>query len=183
MVGEVRDETTAETAVRAANSGHLVLATLHAPVAAGAIASMLNLGVHPHFLASSLLGVVSQRLVRTLCPECRVRIDLDVAPDTFKEVQRYLDPGQGDCMYGARGCAGCRQIGFVSRTGVFEVLTVSPAIRRLILDRQPTQVINKKAVEEGLIPFRLSALLRVAQGVTSIEDVFRAVPSEHLGLD
>ncbi len=183
MVGEVRDPVTAETAVRAANSGHLVLATLHAPIAAGAIPSMINLGVHPHFLTSSLLGVVSQRLLRTLCQECRVRIDLSDSPNTFDEVRRFLAPGEGNDLYGPLGCAGCRQLGFSGRTAVFEVLTVTPSIRRLILERQPLQIIGPKAIEEGLIPFRLSALIKVARGETSIEEVFRAVPTEYLGLD
>src|SRR6202011_1016551 len=92
MIGEIRDPLTAETAVRAANSGHLVLATLHAPVAAGGVQSMLSLGVHPHFLASSLLGVIAQRLVRTLCPYCRVAFDLADSPETFAEVLHRLQP-------------------------------------------------------------------------------------------
>ena len=95
MIGEVRDAETAETAVRAANSGHLVLATLHAPIAAGAIESLLALGVAPTFLASSLLGVVSQRLVRTLCPECKMSVEISETPHSFVEVKRYLEPGQG----------------------------------------------------------------------------------------
>jgi len=183
MVGEIRDPETAETAVRAANSGHLVLATLHAPVAAGAIQSMLSLGVHPHFLASSLIGVVAQRLIRVLCNECKEAFDLADAPQTFDEVRKWLEPGQGEKLYNPKGCAGCRMLGFVDRTGVFELLSVTRAIRRLIMERQPMQVIRQKAIEEGMIEFRLSALLKMARGDTSFAEVFRAIPSEYLVLE
>jgi general secretion pathway protein E len=182
MIGEIRDPLTAETAVRAANSGHLVLATLHAPVAAGAVQSMLALDVHPHFLASSFLGAVAQRLIRTLCPACKQAYDLSAAPQTFDEVRRWLEPGEGQQLYGPKGCAECRRIGYTRRTGVFEVLPTSRALRQMILARQPTQVLHQKAVEEGMMEFRQSALLKVAQGQTSVEEVFRAIPPEYLAI-
>ena len=98
MVGEIRDPLTAETAVRAANSGHLVFATLHAPTAPGAVDSMLAMGAHPHFLASSLLGILAQRLVRTLCPKCKTAVDISESPQTFEEVPQMAGagPGPGD---------------------------------------------------------------------------------------
>ena len=130
MIGEIRDPVTAETAVRAANSGHLVLATLHAPIAAGAVQSMLSLGVHPHFLSSSLLGVIAQRLVRTLCPHCKVAFDLVESPQTFDEVRPLLGPGEGHSLYGATGCHECHQTGYAGRTGVFEVLKIPPRAPR-----------------------------------------------------
>jgi type II secretory ATPase GspE/PulE/Tfp pilus assembly ATPase PilB-like protein len=183
MIGEIRDPETAETAVRAANSGHLVLATLHAPVAAGGIQSMLSLGVHPHFLASSLLGVLAQRLIRTLCPKCKMSFDLTDSVQTFDEVKQWLEPGQGQVLYGPVGCSECQMTGYAQRTGVFEVLTVSRAIRKQILARQPVQSIRDKAIEEGMIEFKQSALIKVARGETSVEEVFRAVPSEYLGVE
>ncbi len=183
MIGEIRDQATAETAVRAANSGHLVLSTLHAPVAAGAIPSMLNLGAHPHFLASSLLGAIAQRLVRTLCPVCRMSFDVSESPHSFDDVRQYLEPGQGTQIYGPAGCEKCRMMGYTGRSGVFEVMTVSPAVRKLIMERQPVQVLRRKATEEGMIEFRQAALLKVAQGETSIEEVFRAIPTEYLGIE
>jgi type II secretory ATPase GspE/PulE/Tfp pilus assembly ATPase PilB-like protein len=183
MVGEIRDPVTAETAVQAANSGHLVLATLHSPVAAGAIQSMLSLGAHPHFLSGSLLGVLAQRLVRTLCPHCKVAYDISDAPQTFEEVKRWLAPGQGQTIYGPHGCAKCHQEGYAGRTGVFEVLTVSRDIRKLILAKETTQAIRHQAVEEGVMEFRQAALLHVARGITSVEEVFRVVPSEYLSVE
>jgi type II secretory ATPase GspE/PulE/Tfp pilus assembly ATPase PilB-like protein len=183
MVGEIRDKVTAETAVRAANSGHLVLATLHAPIAAGAILSMFNLEVHPHFLASSLRGVMAQRLVRTLCPHCKLGFDLSLAPYTFEEVKPWLQPGQGETLYAAKGCSRCNQTGYVARKGVFEVMSISPELRRLILARQPTQVLRKQAVADGMLEIREAALLAVARGETTSEEVLRVVPSEYLGIE
>jgi len=183
MIGEIRDTPTAETAVRAANSGHLVLSTLHAPVAAGAIPSLLNLGVHPHFLASSMLGVVAQRLVRTLCPACKMSFDVGDSPYTFDEVKRHLAPGEGEKLYGPCGCEDCNMLGYSGRSGVFEVMSISPSLRKLIMERQPLQVLRNKAISEGMIEFREAALLKVAQGETSIEEVFRSIPTEYLGIE
>jgi type II secretory ATPase GspE/PulE/Tfp pilus assembly ATPase PilB-like protein len=180
MVGEIRDPETAETAVRAANSGHLVLATLHAPIAAGGIQSMLRMGVHPHFLSSSLLGVLAQRLIRTLCSKCKMAFDVSYAEHTFDEVKEWLEPDQGKNLYGPKGCPECHMTGYSGRTGVFEVLNITPDVRRLIEEKQSTQAIRRKAVEEGLIEFRQSALLKVAQGETSVEEVLRVVPAEYL---
>src|SRR5262249_15280901 len=157
-------------------------ATLHAPVAAGAIQSMLNLGVHPHFLASSLRGVIAQRLVRTLCPHCKAAFDLGEAPHCFDEVKPWLQPEEGQVIYGPGRCDACRGTGCSGRTGVFEVLTVSREIRRQMTERRPTQEIHQQAVAEGMIPCRASALLAVARGETSVEEVMRAIPPEHLGL-
>jgi type II secretory ATPase GspE/PulE/Tfp pilus assembly ATPase PilB-like protein len=180
MVGEIRDPETAATAVLAANSGHLVLATLHAPSTVGAVESMFNLGVHRHFLASALQGVVTQRLVRTLCPACRQSFDLGDSPHTFDDVRPYLDQGEGYLMYGPRGCPECRQLGYTGRTGVFELLKVGPALRKMILDKAPAPALRRKAIEEGLMECRVSAILKVARGETSIEEVFRVIPTEYL---
>ncbi len=182
MIGEIRDPATADTAVRAANSGHLVLGTLHAPTAAGAIQSMLSLGVHPHFLGSSLQGVIGQRLVRTLCPKCKKSFELDEALPTFDEVRRWLEPGEGKVLYGPTGCAECRMQGYSGRTGVFEVMVMTRGLRQMILNKQPTEVLRQKAIDEGMVEFRQAALLKVARGETSIEEVFRTVPSEYLSV-
>jgi type II secretory ATPase GspE/PulE/Tfp pilus assembly ATPase PilB-like protein len=180
MVGEIRDPITAETAVRAANSGHLVLATLHAATAPGAADSMLAMGVHPHFLSSGLLGILAQRLVRTLCPKCKLSVDISESPLTFEEVRKLLQPGQGHAIYTAHGCPECRQEGFVGRTGVFEVLRVSREVRRLIAERRTVREIREQAVKEGMLDVRRAALLKVAEGATSAEETLRAIPSEHL---
>jgi type II secretory ATPase GspE/PulE/Tfp pilus assembly ATPase PilB-like protein len=183
MIGEIRDPDTAATAVRAANSGHLVFATLHAPIAAAAVQSMLALGAPPHFLATSLLAVVSQRLVRALCPACRVSIDVEGAPQIFGDVRGLLEPDEPITMFAPRGCDACLRRGYVSRAGVFEVMAMSPRLRTMVAAGATAREINQRAVEEGMIDLRQAALLHVARGVTSIEEIFRAVPTEYLGLD
>src|SRR5204862_4528824 len=107
MIGEIRDEETAATSVRAANSGHLVLATLHAPVAAGAIHSLRALGSKPYFVSSGLLGVVAQRLVRVLCQKCRIAHDTRESPETFADIRSLLEPLLGDYIYSAARCDAC----------------------------------------------------------------------------
>ena len=180
MVGEVRDPETASIAIRAANSGHLVLATIHATAAVGAIQSMRGLGVHSHFLATALRCIVAQRLVRTLCPHCKTAFDLDDAPHTFDDVRAWLEPGEGAALWSAKGCRKCHMTGYTSRIGVFEVMPVSRTIRNLVSENVPTREIRMRSVEERMLEFRHAALIKVAQGATSMEEVFRAIPTEHL---
>jgi type II secretory ATPase GspE/PulE/Tfp pilus assembly ATPase PilB-like protein len=180
MIGEIRDHETAETAVRAANSGHLVLATIHAPVAAAAVQSIRSLGVHPHFLSTSLRGCISQRLVRTLCPACKVTFDLTYAPHTFDEVRPWLGNDEGKVLFAPKGCPQCQMTGYSGRIGIFEVLPVTKEIRGLIAENRPTREIRTEAVREKMLEFRQAALLKVAKGITSTEEVFRVIPSEHL---
>lgn len=169
MIGEIRDAETAATAVSAANSGHLVLATLHAPVAAGGVASMLAHGVAPHFLATSLIGIVSQRLVRTFCPECRFSIE-------GKRVT--TDPPAR--RYGAPGCPACHPSGFGARTALFEVLMVTRAIRDLIQTRQPAQVIEEQAYRDGMTGLLCAARGLIARGQTDLAEVRRCIPPDCL---
>ena len=180
MVGEIRDEMTAQTAVHAANSGVLVFATLHATDAPAAIQSMRSLGVRPHFLASSLRGVVAQRLVRTLCPGCRSTLDLADAPHVFDEVRPWLNAGEGTALHASSGCNACGMTGYAGRSGVFQVMPISSGIRELIADGMTSRDVRNRAVEEGMLQFRQAALLKVAAGQTSTEEVFRVIPTEHL---
>jgi type II secretory ATPase GspE/PulE/Tfp pilus assembly ATPase PilB-like protein len=180
MIGEVRDEETARTAVHAANSGILVFATLHAPHAAGAIQSMRALGVHNHFLAASLRGVVSQRLVRTLDPATKVGFDLTDAPHTFDDVRKWLAPGEGTKLFAAKPAESNLMTGYTSRSGVFEVMSVTKEIRNLISDGAPSRAIREKAIEQNMLEFRHSAMLKVAKGETSTEEIFRVIPTETL---
>jgi type II secretory ATPase GspE/PulE/Tfp pilus assembly ATPase PilB-like protein len=183
LVGEIRDAITAEIAIRAANSGHLVLASVHAPSAPGAVQSLLALGVSPHFLSGALNGVIAQRLVRTLCPNCKVPFELDEAPGAFEEVRAWLEPGEGRCLFGARGCAECLGTGYSGRTGVFEVLRINRELRRLIADGRPTGELRDAALRAGLLDLRRAALLKLARGQTNAEEVLRTIPPEDLGLD
>ena len=180
MIGEIRDELTAKTAVYAANSGILVFATLHAPHAAAAIQAMRSLGSPSHFLASSLRGVVSQRLVRTLDPQSRSEFDLDEAPEMFDEVKPWLAPGEGKTLYAPKPAPSNQMTGYAGRAGVFEVLNVSRAIRQLITEEAPVRAIRERALEEKMLDFRKAAMLKVARGETSTEEVLRVIPSEQL---
>lgn len=183
MIGEIRDSETATTAVRAANSGHLVLATLHAPIAAGAVQTMLALHVHPYFLSGCLLGVVSQRLVRTLCQKCRVAYDISESPNTFEDVAQYLKEGEGRTIYGPGGCPDCHEMGYAGRTGIFELFTMNHELRKLVMNSRPATEIQEAAIRNGMLEFRRAALVKVAQGITSTEEVIRDVPAEYLGLE
>jgi len=183
MLGEIRDPQTAQIAVHAANAGVMVLATVHAPSAAGAIQSMRALGVNSHFLATAFRGAIAQRLVRTLCPDCSISFDLTEAPHTFDDVRPWLEPGKGNRLFASQGCPACAMTGYAARTGVFEVMCASRAIRNLISDSRPTREVRAKAIEEKMLEFRQAALLKVARGQTSTEEVFRVIPTEHLMLD
>jgi type II secretory ATPase GspE/PulE/Tfp pilus assembly ATPase PilB-like protein len=183
MIGEIRDEETARTAVHAANSGMLVLATLHAPSAAGAVQSMRSLGAHSHFLAQSLRGVVAQRLVRTLCCKCKTSFDLSDAPNTFDDVKQWLNGEEGKALWMHHGCETCSFTGYDSRTGVFEVMPINKELRTMIAEGAPSVAIRDKAVENRMLRFRQSAMIQVARGLTSTEEVFRVIPSEHLLLE
>jgi type II secretory ATPase GspE/PulE/Tfp pilus assembly ATPase PilB-like protein len=180
MIGEIRDEETAKIAVRAANSGILVLATLHAPDAAMAVQSMRAYGVPNHFLATCLRGVVSQRLVRMLDPETRIAFDIEDAPETFSDVQKYLEPDEGKKLYAPGPHERNGNTGYAGRTGVFEVLQATRAIRNLIADGANANIIRDAAVAERMLPFKQSALLKVARGITSTEELFRVIPNEQL---
>jgi type II secretory ATPase GspE/PulE/Tfp pilus assembly ATPase PilB-like protein len=169
MIGEIRDPETAATAVTAANSGHLVLGTLHAPVAAGGVAAMLAHGVAPHFLATSLLGCVSQRLVRTFCPECRFPVE-----------GAWVNNDPSITRYAALGCPVCHQTGFTARTALFEVLVVTRAIRELIQTRQPAQAIEEQAYRDGMTGFLGAAQELLAHGRTDLAEIRWAVPPECL---
>jgi general secretion pathway protein E len=181
VVGEIRDRETAQTAVHAANAGHLVLATVHASSAAAGPQSLRALDVHTPFLASSLRGVISQRLIRTLCPNCKAEFDVADVPHVFDEVKRWLKPGEGKALFAPRGCAICEGIGYTARTGVFEVMPISSTLRNAIADGRPTGALRQIAINEGHPQFRQAALLKVAKGHTSTDEVFRAIPSEQLG--
>ena len=180
MIGEIRDEETARTAVHAANSGILVFATVHAPAAANAIQSLRSLGVHNHFLAASLRGVVSQRLLRTLCASCKHSFDMSDAPYTFDAVRPMLSGDEGRVLFAARGCPACSGTGYAGRTGVFEVMPVGRTVRALISENAPTSAIRAAAVREGMLEFRHAALLKVARGESSTEEMFRVIPTEVL---
>src|SRR5262249_40774520 len=138
---------------------------------------------HPHQLAGCLLGSIAQRLVRTLDPRTRVPYDLSMAPGVFDEVKPWLLPGEGEQIFGPRQDEHGTASGYTGRSGVFEVMPVSQALRTLIMQQSPTPVLRRQATQEGMIEMRQAALLKVARGETSVEEVFRAIPSESLNVE
>jgi len=180
MIGEIRDPVTAQTAIRAANSGHLVFATLHAPVSTNAVDAMFALGAMPYFLANCLIGVVSQWLVRTLCVRCKKEYEFPGPPETFADVRKYLSQDEGGKIYSAGGCTSCAGEGYAGRAAVVEVLRVSDEIRGMILRRRGAKEIRRKAIQLGMMDLRQSALLKIARGETSLEEVMRVVPAEYM---
>lgn len=177
MVGEVRDPETAQIAAQAALTGHLVLATLHTNDSATAITRMLELGVDPFILSSTLVGVIAQRLVRLVCSDCRVETFL--TPDQMSMLGMDVDAlsvsGQAPEIMVAtgEGCVKCRGTGLVRRTGVFEVLHVDDKIRKLIIARAGSKEIMAQARNDGLMTLREAALKKLGKGLTSFEEVLR----------
>ncbi len=177
MVGEVRDRETAEIALQAALTGHMVLATLHTNDSASAITRLLELEVDPFILASTLVGVIAQRLVRTVCASCRVETFLTADQMTLLGLDVHEMRAQGrdpDLMVAfGEGCVQCRSTGLLGRTGVFEVLDVDDKIRKLIISKASSKEITKQARHDGLVTLRESAIKKLAKGLTSFEEVLR----------
>ena len=177
MVGEVRDAETAAIALQSALTGHMVLATLHTNDASSAITRLLELDVDPFVLSSTLVGVVAQRLVRTVCPTCRVETFLTADQMTLLglDVHELRAQGQNPELMVAfgEGCVQCRSTGLLGRTGVFEVLEVDDKIRKLIVSKASSKEILKQARHDGLMTLREAAIKKLAKGVTSFEEVLR----------
>jgi general secretion pathway protein E len=177
MVGEVRDTETAEIALQAALTGHMVLATLHTNDAATAITRLIELGVDPFVLSSTLIGVLAQRLVRMVCAQCRVETFL--TPDQLTllglDVHELRAQGQDPELMVAfgEGCVKCRSTGLLGRTGVFEVLEVDDKIRKLIVGKSSAKDVTKQARHDGLLTLREAAIKKLAKGQTSFEEVLR----------
>jgi general secretion pathway protein E len=174
MVGEIRDAETAEIAIQAALTGHLVFSTLHTNDAAGAVSRLLEMGVEDYLLASSLLGVLAQRLVRKVCMKCRQPAELAV------EAMREIAGANGGevSVWEGRGCEDCAQTGYRGRSGIYELLLVSDAVRQLILKRSSADVIKDAAVQQGMRTLREDGWEKVRTGVTTVAEVVRVTQEE-----
>jgi general secretion pathway protein E len=179
MVGEIRDAETAEIAVQAALTGHLVFSTLHTNDAAGAVARLLEMGVEDYLLASSLLGVLAQRLVRRICPGCRRPIEGVLPGDV---AQAGVTGGNGQSLpehvarattYEGSGCESCSETGYRGRSGIYELLMVDDPIRDLILKRSSADIIRDKAISLGMRTLRDDGWLKVRDGATTIAEIIR----------
>jgi type IV pilus assembly protein PilB len=171
MVGEMRDLETAQISIQASLTGHLVLSTLHTNDAPGAITRLVDMGVEPFLISSTLVAVVGQRLVRTICKQCRTPFE----PTETQLALLNLSPHDlGDkTFYYGRGCSACNDTGYKGRKGIFELLTIEDSIRALINERAPTVVIRQKAVELGMVPLREDGLRSIFEGDTTIEEIVK----------
>jgi type II secretory ATPase GspE/PulE/Tfp pilus assembly ATPase PilB-like protein len=179
MVGEIRDLETAEIAIRAALTGHLVFSTLHTNDAPSAFTRLIDMGIEPFLVASSVEAIMAQRLVRTICPACKVE----------QKVERsYLDRigfpaedvGATKFMHGA-GCEECRQLGYQGRLAIYELLLLNEQLRPLILSRAAASTIAQRAMEQGMRTLRVDGWNKVRGGITTIEEVLRVTQiEEHL---
>ncbi len=178
LVGEIRDGDTAEIAVRSALTGHLVLSTLHTNDAAGAMPRLLDMEIEPYLLSSAMAGILAQRLVRRACEKCR----RPVTPPAETLAELGLPPGAGGFVE-APGCLACNQTGYRGRIGVFEVLEVTDEIRGLIADRANADEIARAARRAGMRSLREDAVRKAAEGLTTIEEVFRATKRDTAAAD
>jgi len=174
MVGEIRDMETAEMAVQAALTGHLVLSTLHTNDAPSAVTRLLDIGVEPFLLHSTLLGIMAQRLVRTLCPHCRVEGAID--EQSWKSLTQPWQIPMPARAYLAKGCLECRMTGYMGRVGIYEMMTLSRSQRALITADLDLGKVRDQAVRDGMKPLRISGALKVAAGMTTIEEVMKVAP-------
>ena len=171
MVGETRDLETAQISIQASLTGHLVLTTLHTNDAPSAVARLIDMGVEPFLIASSLEAVLAQRLVRKICTTCRQPYEPSEA--ILRQIGLAMhDIGDKNFYYGA-GCADCNNTGYKGRKGIYELLDITEPIRELITQRAPSQVIRQKAIEQGMSTLRADGLRSIFEGDTTIEEVLK----------
>ncbi len=173
MLGEIRDLETAEVAIQAALTGHLVLSTLHTNDASEAVTRLMDIGVEPYLISSSVIGVLAQRLVRTICPSCKTSIPAD--EEILKEMKGLLsESNQPPLFYQGQGCNNCKQSGYLGRKGLFEFLILNERIKKLISEKASSQVIRETAKQTtGMLSLREDGLKKVLKGFTTSEEVDR----------
>ncbi|MFC5498472.1 GspE/PulE family protein [Caenimonas terrae] len=176
MVGEIRDLQTAEMAVQAALTGHLVFSTLHTNDAPSAITRLMELGVPSYLINATMLGVLAQRLVRTLCKQCRERDTTDGRAAIDEVIKPWKISGSYKPMKPV-GCVDCRMTGFLGRTGLYELLTVTEAFKDKVASGATNDALRRQAIADGMRPLRLAGALRVAEGVTTLDEVLTTTPS------
>jgi general secretion pathway protein E len=174
MVGEIRDFETADIAIQASLTGHLVLSTLHTNDAASAVTRLLDLGVSDFLIQATLLGVTAQRLVRTLCPFCKEQVGVDARYWQLLTAPWKIKPPQ--CFYRAVGCSECRRTGYLGRSAIFEMMRLTPTLAGLLTASVNLETLRRQAVREGMRPLRLSGANAVAAGLTTPEEIFRVAP-------
>jgi len=176
MVGEIRDVETAEIAIRAAMTGHLVFSTLHTNDAVGGITRLLDMGVEPFLLASVVRAFIAQRLVRTICTDCAAPVEY--AEEHLKEIAFPLSIGR--VFRRGSGCENCRQTGYRGRAAIYELCVVTEAVRRLVIEKASGTALKQQAIEDGMLTLRADGWRRVMKGQTTIEEVVRVTQADEL---
>ncbi len=177
MVGEIRDTETAEMAVQASLTGHLVLSTLHTNDAPSSLTRLHDLGVAPFLTSATILGIMAQRLVRTLCPHCKTAQAItDIEKQTWHELVNPWKAEPPELIIHAVGCEHCRYTGYIGRIGLYEIMLLNNELKRMISDGEPLNVLTQKAYQEGLQPLRIAGARKIAEGMTTFEEVMRVVP-------
>lgn len=171
LVGEMRDFETVDIAIKAALTGHLVFSTVHTNDAASTVMRLINMNVEPFLIADSVIMIVAQRLVRRLCKKCKTQHKLAVK--TLLDIGFTKEEAENVKVFKAKGCDACNNTGYKGRTGLFEVMKVTEDIRDLILQKAQSREIKKKAIEQGMITLRQSGLVKIKEGITSVEEVLR----------
>jgi general secretion pathway protein E len=174
MVGEIRDLETAQMAVQASLTGHLVLSTLHTNDAPSAVTRLLDLGVPHYLIQSTLSGIVAQRLVRTLCPHCKIEAQQD--PHEWTVLTHGWSISVPERVFKPVGCLECRNTGFLGRTGIYEMMVLSPRLRSMVTAQLDLIHFGKAALNEGMRPLRVSAADQVARGLTTVQEVMNVLP-------
>ncbi len=181
MVGETRDTETAEITIRTALTGHLVFSTLHTNDACGAVTRLLDMGIEPFLVSSSLEGIVAQRLVRVLCPDCKTVYE--PPEDQLRMVNVTNDDVSKLKLYRQRGCELCRYTGFRGRTAIYEIVRISETLRRMIVERRPANELKVEAVNNGMRPLRHDGWGKVKAGITTIDEVLRVTLEDEVILE
>ncbi len=181
MVGEIRDRDTADIAIRASLTGHLVFSTLHTNDAPGGLTRLVDMGIEPFLVASAVEMIIAQRLVRRLCPVCRIRKEV-AATEVRRAVELLQLPesaGEGvDHFHTPSGCETCRNLGYRGRLGVFEILRVTERLHDLIVGRESTRAIRKRAMDDGMLSLQHSGWEKILKGVTTLEEVLRVTAAD-----
>ncbi len=176
MVGEIRDKDTAEVAIQAALTGHLVLSSLHTNDAPSTITRLLDIGAQPYLVGATLLGILAQRLIRVLCPQCKVKGELD--KDAWNKLIAPLTIKPPEVVYRPVGCDECRNTGYMGRTGIYESLVVDKSIRKLINNSTDLQLYYEAAHKQGMHNLRISGAQKILDGLSTLEEIFSVVPAK-----
>jgi general secretion pathway protein E len=171
LVGEIRDQETAEIAVQSALTGHLVFSTLHTNDSASAITRLVDIGVEPFLISSSVLAVVAQRLIRVLCKDCKQPYTPDET--ALKSIGIIQDQIEEAIFYKAEGCENCFHTGYKGRTGIFETMRMESSLKSLILHTYDSNLIKSEAINQNMITLRQDGVQKVIKGVSTIEEVIR----------